>query len=390
MNEIIPLVFQVQLYDVDESTNTNFTNGRARIFYKGCNRNGSFISDEFAKQLIATAVGCPVVGLWDAEKQDFTDHTKDEKKRAYGYVPQEPNFAWEKHTDEDGVEREYACMDIVLWTAMFEEAKNIITAPLSMELNPNTICGAWYTMQGKQYFMFSSGEMLGFCALGKDVEPCFEGAAFFSLQDVSFIEALREQILLEFSKGEVMDKTEIIEEVQSEPEVIVENELVEEPETVEVEEAPAEEFYKETTTTKSERTTVVEDNNGKSQTFVETEDSVRTWEVKEEEYKLQIANLEHELAEVKAENETLSSYKVEKEKAEKEAVVSEYEEVLTAEDIAEIDVNEYTVDALSDKLAAMAYKKMAKKQTADFQLVNTNLESSDDIGAIVKKYKKEI
>ena len=32
--------------------------------------------------------------------------------RIYGIVPENYNFAWETHLDEDGVEREYACVDV--------------------------------------------------------------------------------------------------------------------------------------------------------------------------------------------------------------------------------------------------------------------------------------
>jgi hypothetical protein len=37
----------------------------------------------------------------------------------------EPNFAWEDHLDSDGVTRTYACADVILYTALYNEAKMI-------------------------------------------------------------------------------------------------------------------------------------------------------------------------------------------------------------------------------------------------------------------------
>ena len=38
-------------------------------------------------------------------------------------------------------------------------------------------------IHGQQYIVFDEGCFLGLQVLGKDVEPCFEGAAFFQLQE---------------------------------------------------------------------------------------------------------------------------------------------------------------------------------------------------------------
>ena len=141
--------------------NSGFTSCRARVFYTGLNRNGSYIDKEFAQLLIGTAAGCPVVGLWDYEKHDFTDHSPSDRKRAYGFIPENPNFAWETSLDYDGVEREYASFDIILWTKAFEEANEIINHPLSMELNPDSINGNFCVINGEYCFYFSSAELLG-------------------------------------------------------------------------------------------------------------------------------------------------------------------------------------------------------------------------------------
>ena len=116
----------------------NFTDtmsiGRCRIFYKYGNRNSTYITDEFAEELIKTLPYTPVKGIY--EEDDYTDHgTKRNEGRIYGIVPgpQDMNFAWEKHLDEDGVEREYACVNVYYYTALYEEAMGYIL-DLAVEL----------------------------------------------------------------------------------------------------------------------------------------------------------------------------------------------------------------------------------------------------------------
>lgn len=115
---------------------------RCRIFYKGANRNGSFITDEFAEKLISTVAYAPVKGIYDSESRDFGNHGVERSVgRIYGIVPENHNFAWEKHLDEDGVEREYACVDVLLYTALYEEASDIVNKAQSMELYAPSIKG---------------------------------------------------------------------------------------------------------------------------------------------------------------------------------------------------------------------------------------------------------
>ena len=199
----IPLIFQAQITQNSPMENSGFTLCRARVFYTGLNRNGSYIDKQFAESFIATAIGCPVVGLWDYEKKDFSDHTSSDRKRAYGFIPEDPNFAWETSYDYDGVEREYASFNVVLWTKAFEEANDIISHPLSMEINPDTINGAFMVIDGEYCFKFTSAEMLGICVLGYNVEPCFEGAGFLSVDDMREFKRLfkidKQQALLSYN-----------------------------------------------------------------------------------------------------------------------------------------------------------------------------------------------
>lgn len=152
---------------------------RVRIFYKGLNRNRTFITDEFAEKLISSLPYTPVSGIWDED--DFTDHGDSrEEGRIYGLVPEDPNGAWEKHLDKDGIEREYYCCDVVLFTARYADAAKIIDKPQSMELYRKSIKGEWMIMDGIKCYRYSDGCFIGLQVLGDDVEPCFEGAAFYT------------------------------------------------------------------------------------------------------------------------------------------------------------------------------------------------------------------
>ena len=63
------------------------------------------------------------------------------------------------------------------------EANEIIGKGQSMELYSPSIKGDWKIINGRKFYVFTEGCFLGLQALGDSVEPCFEGAAFFSLYE---------------------------------------------------------------------------------------------------------------------------------------------------------------------------------------------------------------
>lgn len=183
VNKDVISKFSVVVYGDISQYNDVLSKARCRIFYKGANRNGTFITDEFAESLIESLPYVPIKGIYDNMKDDFTDHGRERYEgRIYGIVPENPNFAWETHLDEDGVERNYACVDVLLFTGIYQkEALQIVGKSQSMELYKDSIEGDWQFINGQKYFVFTKGCFLGLQALGNDVEPCFEGAAFYSL-----------------------------------------------------------------------------------------------------------------------------------------------------------------------------------------------------------------
>ena len=205
VNKDVISKFSVVVYGDVTQYNDVLSKARCRIFYKGANRNGTFITDEFAESLIESLPYVPIKGIYDNMKDDFTDHGRERYEgRIYGIVPENPNFAWETHLDEDGVERNYACVDVLLFTGIYQkEALQIVEKSQSMELYRDSIEGDWQFINGQKYFVFTKGCFLGLQALGNDVEPCFEGAAFYSLFES--LQDLLDQVK-EFDLKEKKDK----------------------------------------------------------------------------------------------------------------------------------------------------------------------------------------
>lgn len=200
LKQNIPFTFDITSYGEQKAWDDTKTIGRCRIFYKYANRNGSYITDEFAEKLIASLPYTPVKGIFDAEEDDYTDHGQVRSEgRIYGVVPENPNFAWEKHTDDDGVEREYACVDVLYYTGIYPEANAINGKAQSMELYRKSLKGDWQFIEGKRRFVYTDGCFLGLQVLGDSVEPCYEGAGFFNLKnqtDETTVNALNELIAL--------------------------------------------------------------------------------------------------------------------------------------------------------------------------------------------------
>ena len=180
MNKDI-LEFPISIYGEAEQVNDILTKLRCRIFYKEGNRNGTYITDSFAEELINTLHYVPIKGIY--ENNDYTDHgARRDEGRIYGIVPETNNFSWELHLDDDGVERLYACTDVYIYTSLYPEARQITGKSLSMELYEPSLKYHMSIIQGQKYVVFDHGSFLGLQVLGDNVEPCFEGASFYALQ----------------------------------------------------------------------------------------------------------------------------------------------------------------------------------------------------------------
>ena len=242
MNELHKYAtFSVDLLGTPNKINSVFSMGRARIFYKGINRNRSIIEGEVAEQLASTIPGTPVIGTFNYETNDFEGH--ESNPSAFGFIPLEPHAIWVK---QDGSDKEYLEVDVVIWDGRFEEAQDILKNEkhLSMELNSNTLKGTFERRGSTTYYRITYAEFAGITVLGDDVEPCFEDAQFITAFSnmvsayAMFVENAHQNN--EGGKNIMDDITEIVEPevttnpVDEESIDVVETE-VEAPETVEAE-----------------------------------------------------------------------------------------------------------------------------------------------------------
>lgn len=229
-----------------------------KVFYLGDNRNGSYITKDVAIDMANSLPGCPIVGYYKQENEDFRDHgdrvIMDDSgihfecmTRPYGFVAPDAKVWFQKFEEEDEygrpIIREYMMTTGYLWTGQYEEAKKIYEdggRPQSMELDEDTLDGQWARKykNGMDFFIINDAIFSKLCILGEDVEPCFEGASVtapdistsFTKVDEGFTKTLFDMMNeLKFAlKGEqkmVSNIEQIVEETTTQ-EVIVENQEV--------------------------------------------------------------------------------------------------------------------------------------------------------------------
>ena len=167
-----------------------------KVMYVGENRNRSFITKEVATEMAQTLPGCPIVGSYIENKEDFGDHgdqviidaegVKFKKlTKPYGFVAPNSKVWFQKFEDTDEYGnvtiRDYLMTEGYLWTEQYEECKSIVDGegkPHSMELDENSLKGYWSTdaNRGVDFFIVNDAIFSKLCILGDDVEPCFENS----------------------------------------------------------------------------------------------------------------------------------------------------------------------------------------------------------------------
>ena len=164
---------------------SNLNRLKVGVFTKYGNRNGSYITDQIAEMMIASATkgDTPVVGFFDQDSKGWANHTGPKIASAYGYV--EYFDGWQPFTDKDGVTRDYAVFSTVLFTKYFNEANFVVGQNQSMELDINSIEGDWANIGGTEYFVYTKAEIMGLCVIG-DHEPCFSVSSFFAKNDDTY------------------------------------------------------------------------------------------------------------------------------------------------------------------------------------------------------------
>ena len=435
MEKQIPIYFDSVIVDspfqgISES-NPNIGRLKVRVFTKYGNRNGSYITEAVANQLIesATQGTTPVVGFFDPETQSWASHSGPTLANGYGYV--ESFLGWEPFEDTDGVTREYAVFSVVLFTDYYEEAKKIFGQNQSMELDPASIDGDWTMIENQEYFVYTKAKMLGFCVIGEH-EPCFSVSSFFSKNDdiyksqyekfSSLLFNLKAQVeeaeknneggeqpMNEFENQEVVEQVEnpqVQEEVQDTfQQVATEEEAVK---TEAVEEAPAAEanFEEQPAESEPEVQELVSEEPSEFEAlqtqFNELQESYNELQTNYETAQARITELEQfqtsantELEALRTQNEELqtslqaySTQAIEAENNRKNELVKKYEKVMKEEEISDIKekANDFSYDELESKLAiAFANKQMAGN---DVKKVPLPEPQESQFALLMKKYRK--
>ena len=434
MEKQIPIYFDSVVIDspfqgISES-NPNIGRLKVRVFTKYGNRNGSYITESVANQLIesATQGTTPVVGFFDPETQSWASHSGPTLANGYGYV--ESFLGWEPFEDTDGVTREYAVFSVVLFTDYYEEAKKIFGQNQSMELDPNSIDGDWTMIENQEYFVYTKAKMLGFCVIGEH-EPCFSVSSFFSKNDdiyksqyekfSSLLFNLKAQVeeaeknneggeqpMNEFENQEVVEQVEnpqTQEEVQDTFEQVATEEEVVETEVVETSAAEAN-FEEQSVESEPEVQESVSEEPSEFEAlqtqFNELQESYSQLQTDYEVAQNRIAELEQfqtsantELETLRTQNEELktslqdySNQAVEAENNRKNELLKKYEKVMKEEEISDIKekANDFSYDELESKLAiAYANKQMAGN---DVKKVPLPEPQESQFALLMKKYRK--
>ena len=332
----------------------------------------------------------------------------------YGFVAPDAKVWFKEFEDTDDFGnteiRTYLMTEGYLWTHQYEEAKKVINEgrPQSMELDKNSLKGQWSTdsNKGVDFFIINDAIFTKLCILGDDVEPCFEGAEVTSpnvsanfTKDDDFSKTLFSMM------EELKTLTYSLKEINKGGEEMpgTENVAVE-PSTTEVENNAA-----ETEFTNIENSQENLDNAGQSSTeenqntvedqFVKKNDDDEKKEEKEDDkasndsdskeeekkdetdskdekeedddkkkkYSLeekfalleqQFNELNEKYAALEKENAELTSFKLNIENEQKDALIKQFY-MLSEEDMKDVIENKsnYTLDEIESKLAVICYHK---------------------------------
>lgn len=428
MNELHKYAtFSVDLLGTPNKINSVFSMGRARIFYKGLNRNRCIIDGDVANQLASTIPGTPIIGTFNYETKDFEGH--EENPSAFGFVPLEPHSTWVKQEDTG---KEYLEVDVVIWDGRFEEARDILKEEkhLSMELNRNTLRGAFERVGNKTYYHITHADFAGITVLGDDVSPCFEDAQFITafssmvsayalyIEETqknneggkNIMDNIAEIVEPEVTTNPVEEETtEVAEEVTEEVAETVEPEAEAESEAIEVEEeVEAEEEVAETEVVETVEDTPEEAEFASKEDDKEAEDEEECPECGENpcvcknscgDDKKDYSALEAELAEYKAKYESLENELNKYTKKEKLEIINKFSTKIENEELIEKlteEVDERSLDEIKNELGQALVEQMSAEETtepessdANFSL-NINIEDNslgNSAWDLVKRHK---
>lgn len=392
------------------SSNPELGRLKVGVFTKYGNRNGSYITDEIAEQLIASATmgNTPVVGFFDPESKSWAGHTGPLLASAYGYV--ESFEGWQPFTDTDGIEREYAVFSVVIFNKYFDEAKLVVGQHQSMELDRDSIEGDWANIDDNEYFVYTKASIMGLCIIGEH-EPCFSVSTFFSKDDDKYASQYEKFSSLLSGLKELVEETEKQPKGGEQPMDNFENNLgtpAEEPVTP-VEEPVAN--FEEEETEPVENEVVTDEPAAEPIDFEALQNSITELTnanteltTNYENAQSRIAELEQALADATAANETannritelessIAQYEaaqaaIEEEK--KNQLIEKYEKVIDEEEISKVraEVSNFTYSELESKLAISFANKQMTVEENTVNVIPQPEPAINEFALLIEKYRK--
>ena len=392
------------------SSNPELGRLKVGVFTKYGNRNGSYITDEIAEQLIASATmgNTPVVGFFDPESKSWAGHTGPLLASAYGYV--ESFEGWQPFTDTDGVEREYAVFSVVIFNKYFDEAKLVVGQHQSMELDRDSIEGDWANIDDNEYFVYTKASIMGLCIIGEH-EPCFSVSTFFSKDDDKYASQYEKFSSLLSGLKELVEETEKQPKGGEQPMDNFENNLgtpaeepvtpVEEP-VANFEEEEAEPVENEVVTDEPAAEPI--DFEALQNSITELTNANTELTTNYENAQSRIAELEQALADATAANETannritelessIAQYEaaqaaVEEEK--KNQLIEKYEKVIDEEEISKVraEVSNFTYSELESKLAISFANKQMTVEENTVNVIPQPEPAVNEFALLIEKYRK--
>lgn len=408
MDKKIPIYFDSVIIasPIEKISDSDPNLGRLKVgvFTKYGNRNGSYITDAVAEQLITSATdgNTPIVGFFDPETKTWAGHTGPTLANAYGYVE---NFeGWESFKDTDEETREYAVFSVVLFTKYFDEATMIVGQHQSMELNVDSIDGDWADINGTEYFIYTKAQIQGLCIIGSH-EPCFSVSTFFSKEDDNYKSQYDKFSSL------LSDLKARVEEAENGGEKTMDDNKFENQETPETpavevaEETVVEQFSTEEVEEIEPETTVaaVEEEVAEAEESTNFEALYNELTVKYEQLTADYAAAQEQIAAITAQltnaqaaetslRETLHGYELkeqENENTRKENLIQKYEkEIESSEEISALReaIKDFSYEDLEGKLAIIfANEKMAKEQEKKIFVPE---QEESEFALLMKKYRK--
>lgn len=362
------------------------------------NRNKSIITKDTAKEMANSLPGSPIVGYYNETTEDFEAHNKiievsggkfrlKPTTRPYGFVDLGAKVWFQWFVDPDGISREYLVTEGWLWTGQFPECQRVIDKGNnhSMELDedPNYLDAYWTKdINGNnEFFIINEAIISKLCILGEDYEPCFEGGNITAPKiEFSFEDDFKEQLfslmkeirnILNEGGASVVNnentpvvETPVIEEpvvetpVIEEPEVPVEEPVVAEEPTTEFAEDKKEEEKCEKCGKPLSECKCEDDEKGKAVKYT-LEEIPEYIELRDKYSTLENSYNELEVAHnsLKAEIETLTQFKAQTEKKEKEDMIKSFY-MLSDEDKKEVNdnIDTYSLEEIEAKLSILCVR----------------------------------